>query len=162
MFDNDDVLRRVYEIAYAVARARFRLGTADAEDIAQEMMLRALHHLRSREINASWIHRGAQFLCIDHLRARQSEGKALERYLREGTPRAKDEATILDLELAVSSLHADCQSLIRQYFWEGRTWAEIDAALAAGRRCAQYRTRKCVEALAQAFHDGKAPKFQAV
>jgi hypothetical protein len=39
------------------------------------------------------------------------------------------------------------------YYWEGRTWAEIDAILDGGRRCAQYQTRKCIEALARALGD---------
>jgi DNA-directed RNA polymerase specialized sigma24 family protein len=59
---DEGVLRRVFEIASSVARGRFRLSACDAEEIAQEMMLRAFHRLNEASINVAWVSRGAKFL----------------------------------------------------------------------------------------------------
>jgi DNA-directed RNA polymerase specialized sigma24 family protein len=144
----DGVLRRVFDIASSVARNRFRLDPCDAEEIGQEMMLRAFHQLRVASINVAWVSRGAQFLCIDLLRSRRSEQRAME-LIEKAARRVTSPASIQDLDLAhaIASLPSPCQDLLRMYFWEGRTWAEMDAILDGGRRCAQYQTRKCLAAL---------------
>ena len=156
---DEGVLRRVFEIAASVARGRFRLSACDAEEIAQEMTLRAFHRLNETSINVAWVSRGAQFLCIDLLRSRRTEARAKE--LLERSPRRAPSAQDVDLAHAIASLPSPCRDLIRMYYWEGRTWAEIDAILDGGRRGAQYQTRKCVEALSRAlgskrFREGKS------
>lgn len=140
----------VYGIAFAVARRKFRMTSADAEDVAQEMTLRALRQTASGGINRAWVHRGATYLCIDLTRSRAAEQRALESYLHEMTMRAAARHELdRDLVLALGQLAPSCQFLIHHYFREGRTWREIDTLLARGRRCSQYATRKCLESLQQ-------------
>lgn len=145
----EESLRRVYTVAYRVARGQFQAPVADAEEVAQDMMLRAYQRLREGLVTVGWVVRGTRFLCIDRIRARACEARALELYAH--SPRPAPPAQRFELTTALSTLPCQCQELIRMYFWEGRTWAEIDSRLAAGRRCAQYRTKKCVEALARRF-----------
>jgi DNA-directed RNA polymerase specialized sigma24 family protein len=155
----EGVLRRVFDIASSVARSRFRLDHCDAEEIGQEMMLRAFHRLNVAAINVAWVSRGTRFLCIDLLRSRRSEQRAME-LLQRASRGTTSPASIRDLDLAhaIATLPRPCQDLLRMYFWEGCTWNEMDAILDGGRRCAQYQTRKCIEAVARALNDRRAPR----
>lgn len=139
----------VYDIAFSVAHRDFRFTSADSEDVAQEMALRALRRTRIAEINRAWVHRGATYLCIDLTRSRESERRALERFSSDPTLRFHDRSPELDPDIvrAISCLGAPCQRLLYYYFREGRTWEEIDALLGRGRRCSQYETGKCLHEL---------------
>jgi DNA-directed RNA polymerase specialized sigma24 family protein len=154
-FGEDALWQRVYEIACRVARAQFHLSVADAEEIGQEMLLRAFRQTRRATINVSWICQGARFACIDRIRAIHAEEQAMARYGRECrttdlfSPAAISPA---DLRAALRKLPTACQQLIHRYYWEGLTWAELDDAVARGHRCAQYETRKCVQRLAQTLY----------
>lgn len=151
---SDAVWRRVYEIAFGLARGHFRLDLPDAEEVGQEMMLRAIKQVGSAPINSTWIYNGVRFLCIDRVRARRSEAQAMERYTREWRTRLdlqRAAGSTAELTAAVASLAPECRELIRQYFWEGKTWAELDAHLGRGRRCSQYATGKCLKVLAKAL-----------
>ena len=160
--DADGVLRHVFDIASTIARSRFRLDPCDAEEIGQEMMLRAFNRMNVATINVAWVSRGAQFLCIDLLRSRRSEARAIE-LLSRGARSSTSHSSVRDLDLsaAIESLPLRCQELVRMYFWEGRTWAEIDAILGRGHRCAQYETRKCVKALMRVLRRGTRGKLLA-
>ncbi len=152
---NDALWKRVYQISSRIARAQFHLSHADSEEIAQEMMLRAFKKIGSASINSVWIGQGTRFLCIDRLRSRRSEEKALQTYGSEFAGRGErfglPHLRAADLTAAIQSLPPHCRSLIWKYYWEGCTWAEVDDALGRGHRCAQYETKKCVQALAQAL-----------
>jgi len=141
----------VYNIAFAVARRDFRFTRADAEDVAQEMSVRALRQITIGAINRSWVHRGATFLCIDMTRSREYERRALEVFVSDPTVRMAWSRAELDpdVSLAISHLSPVCQELIHRYFREGRTWREIDLLLGRGRRCSRYATSKCLEHLQQ-------------
>lgn len=141
----------IYNIAFAVARRDFRFTRADAEDVAQEMTVRALRQSTVGAINRSWVHRGATFLCIDMSRSREYERRALETYVSDPTVRMAWSRAELDRDvmLAISRLSPMCQDLIHRYFREGRTWREIDLLLGRGHRCSRYATSKCLEQLQQ-------------
>lgn len=152
---SDAIWQRIYDIAFRIARGRFRVELADAEEIGQEMMLRAIKQVNATTINSTWIYNGVRFLCIDRMRARRSETAALEVLTRESLARMHREraidASMPEMAAAVASLPAHCRELIRKYFFEGHTWAELDAEACLGRRCSQYETSKCVKALARAL-----------
>jgi DNA-directed RNA polymerase specialized sigma24 family protein len=143
----------VYGIAFSVARRRFRFGSADAEDVAQEMTLRALRQRGRAEVNRAWVYRGATFLCIDLARTRESERCALDAYVlhARGAAGARRLELERDLHLAAGMLPVHCRRLLHAYFGEGRSWREIDSLLARGRRTSQYDTGKCVEQLRRLF-----------
>ena len=159
----DALWQRVYEISCRVARGRFRLSVADAEEIGQEMLLRAVRQTRQASINVAWIYRGACFACIDRLRAHRAEEQAMARYdgARPADLFSAAAVSPADLRAALKTLPAGCQQLIYRYYWEGLTWAELDNALARGHRCAQYETKKCVRRLAEALHSVTAAPREA-
>lgn len=144
---------RVWAAAYRVASTRYGLGWSDAEDIAQDTVLGLLRRLPLPTINVTWIARGAEFRCLDFLRHRRTEGAVLDVLARE--PGRRRERVLRDplgrwteIRLAAERLPPRCRALLAAYFREGRTWREIDEALALGRRTAQYETMKCVARLA--------------
>ena len=137
-------------IAYGVARARFRFGHADADDVAQEMTLRAMKHAENGRVTAAWVRRGTEFFCIDVVRAARARPAhdELDASAAELLPIVQSHDCI-DVERAVASLPEECRALLRQRFWDGMTWAEMDEL--RGARRSQYETNKCLELLAIAL-----------
>jgi DNA-directed RNA polymerase specialized sigma24 family protein len=145
----DELFQRVRRIAFAVARLEFGLSPPDAEDIAQEMTLRAYRRSQSAEFNFSWVATGTRFLCIDHLRSRNAESAAISRYGDDirARPTFLAAMTEADIAAAMAGIPEHCRALLEQHFWKGMTWAEMDDVIDCGRRCSQYATQKCLRAL---------------
>ena len=146
------VWHAVYEIGYRIARVRFHFVHHDAEDIGQEMAMRSLEKVREGTINTAWVARGAAYLCIDRIRNRASEAEALHRYTIELTSLAmhnglRHRLLATDVERCIERLRPPCRELLRHHFWEGMTWAEIDAMVSEGRRTSQQRASRCLQAL---------------
>jgi DNA-directed RNA polymerase specialized sigma24 family protein len=148
---DDDVWQRIYRTALGIARAEFHFDVAEAEEIGQEVALRAFRHARSRSINFSWLRAGTRFLCVDRRRALDAQQRAIARYgsdltiTHSASARGMEAGTVLVPALA--GLPRPCRELIHSYFFAGMTWAEIDAALQSGHRCSQYRMKRCMAAL---------------
>jgi RNA polymerase sigma factor (sigma-70 family) len=138
---------RIHRTALGIACAEFHFTVADAEDIGQEMALRAFRHLSIHGFNYSWIRAGTRFLCIDRLRTIKAQERAAAGYeFTFESDRSKAELTA-DLTPAIARLPPTCRELIRRYYWDGMTWAEIDNLLNPGQRCSQYQMKKCLEEL---------------
>jgi len=159
--EGDSLWMRICRIAHGIARAEFRFDAAEAEDIAQEMALRAFRHAAENEINLSWICAGTRFLCIDRMRSFDAQNRAIARYgsdLESRRVHAQELSNALAPVIAL--LPHPCRDLIRRYYWAGMTWSEIDAALESGHRCSQYQMKKCLDAL-RAKMD-RAAQFQVI
>ena len=138
---------RIYRTAAGIARTEFRFAATDAEDIGQEMALRAFRHLTVHGFNYSWIRAGTRFLCIDRLRTLKVQERATAGYGATFEIARKTAEPFPDLTPAIARLPQTCRDLIHHYYWDGMTWAEIDSLLNPGHRCSQYQMKKCLEAL---------------
>jgi DNA-directed RNA polymerase specialized sigma24 family protein len=144
---------RARDISLNVARRKFRFHTHEAEDVAQEMALRALIRAQTSEVTPGWIYTGATFICIDQLRKtgfRSRTDDILRHHFVETAQPVVDER-LLDVRHAMKKLPEAAQETLWQHFWEGRTWAEIDASCARGKRKSQYRAKKSLALLAEFF-----------
>lgn len=135
---------RLHRVAYAVAVKRFGLSASDAEDIAQEVVVRALQHAQA--VNVSWAFQGAVFLCID--RARAMQRRHLGERLEGGALPNRDIADV-ECKEAIEHLPALCRDVLMKRFWEGFTWQEIDEERGSGRGCSQYQAKRCLSLLAK-------------
>lgn len=144
-------------LAFRIAYRRFRFTREDAEDVAQEVALQVAQRAQSSEVTPAWIVNGTVFRCVDHARRKASEARALVAYADEQRrchainsaremPRGR-----LELLEAMRCCSGPCRNLLRMYIFEQKTWAEMDAEFASGRRCAQYRTNCCMQTLLQRF-----------
>lgn len=136
--------------ALRIAQRRFRLTREDAEDVAQEVALLVVKH--DRPVTPAWIMNGVHFRCVDQARKRAGEARMLAEYaseLRRRAPHHDSDSTHFHQALlrAIDRLQAPCRQLLWMYLFEQKTWAEIDEELCGGSRCAQYRTKCCLQRL---------------
>ena len=141
--------RSARNAALRIAQRRFRLTREDAEDVAQEVALLVVKH--DRPVTPAWIMNGVRFRCADHARKRAGEARMLAEYaneLRRLSSHDSDSAHFnRTLIRAIERLQAPCRQLLWMYLFEQKTWAEIDEELCGGNRCAQYRTKCCMQRL---------------
>jgi DNA-directed RNA polymerase specialized sigma24 family protein len=139
-------------VALRVAQRRFRLRREDAEDVAQEVAMLVSQHAEDLPVTPAWIMNGVRFRCVDYARKRAVETRMLAEYadeLRDRVSGGDSDLVHRDVQLrrAIESLDSPCRALVWMYFYEQKTWAEIDAELSGGNRCAQYRTKCCLQRL---------------
>lgn len=134
--------RSTVRIAYQVAK-RFGFDAVDAEDVAQEMVVRSLERLPAAAVNSSWIHSGATFLCIDIVRRRQTASA----YMAVPRTSTMPPVSHADLVLMLERLPPSCRRLMVLHFVEGWSFAEIDAWRGDGRRRSQFDAKRCFEHL---------------
>ena len=100
---------RLYNLAYRMA------GSAEAEDLTQEVFLHAFRKLgtyRGESSLGTWLYRMAVNLCLDHLRSRQGRmAQATDSLDEEGADSvasperpAETRVTQIDLERAIAQL----------------------------------------------------------
>lgn len=138
------VCRIVFRIAYHVAAKRFGFVVEDAEDVAQEIVVRSLEKLSLTTINASWVHTGATFLCIDIVRRRRT-ASLIAGETRNAHPLPP--VTRAELMLMLDHLPPSCRSLLVKHFIEGFTFAELDAMRGDGRRRCEFEAKRCLDCL---------------
>jgi len=140
--------QRVFRIAHHVAARRFGFAPADADDVAQEVVVRALEQLRETAVNVTWLHAAATFHCID-VRRRQktiAESAYEVAVMAETGLSGVDRAEVM---LMLERLPPSCAEVLRLHFLEGLSFVEIDERRADGRRRAQFDAKRCLAHLAE-------------
>ncbi|MBA2670045.1 MAG: sigma-70 family RNA polymerase sigma factor, partial [Gemmatimonadetes bacterium] len=140
----EEIVRRLYPRAYAIAFAHLRDGDA-AQDLAQEVFLRAwlnLSALQKPELLAAWLARTTRNLALDWIRSGQRFSRIVSLVpLDEGrcelaeapgmTPRdltaqREEEKLVRD---AVERLPADLREVVLLHYMEGLNRSEIGRTL---------------------------------
>lgn len=106
---------RVFAVCYGIL-----VNVHDAEDAAQETMLRGLAkaaHRMAPERIGPWIVRVARNLCIDRLRRRKRRGPSVE---PPPAPSRQDQRALQDLEQAINRLPAELRVPLLMYYFDGR------------------------------------------
>lgn len=109
-----------YEHVFAVCYGVL-LNVHDAEDAAQETMLRGLAKATDRmapEQLRPWIVRVARNLCIDRLRKRKRRGPPAE---PPAAPSRQDVNAQQELEQAIKRLPAELRVPLLMYYFDGRS-----------------------------------------
>jgi len=143
---NESSMRREFEgqlpesvrLAFRVARAVLR-NDADAEDVAQETLLRAFRRfdrLRDRTRFRSWLVRIAYRLALDRLRTRKRIEQRDAAWLREAKSLASSRPSVVgsdfseQLERAVADLPEKLRIVLLLSAMEGHTMEEVAELLA--------------------------------
>jgi RNA polymerase sigma-70 factor (ECF subfamily) len=141
----------------------FRLGTAEAEDVFQDVFMRVYEHLdRLRDDDAirPWIGQLTRRLCIDHLRAarRESPVDELELDSVDATMAELDEAVAV--REALDALGDPCREILDRFFCRDESYRAIGDALELPAGTIASRISRCLGKLRDAFEgrtDGAAP-----
>jgi RNA polymerase sigma factor (sigma-70 family) len=135
---DDDAWRELVErfsrYVYAIVVQAFRLSEHDAEDVFQEVFMRAytnLHKLRDDDAIRPWLAQLTRRLCIDTLRAGSREQLGDE--AMEEPVDADDTISRLDEALAVhdalATLPGHCQEILDRFFARDESYRLIGEAL---------------------------------
>lgn len=117
---HERLVRQHYEHVFAVCYG-ILVNVHDAEDAAQETMLRGLAKAADRmapEQVRPWIVRVARNLCIDRLRRRKRRGPPAE---PPAPPSRQDANVQQDLEQAIKRLPAELRVPLLMYYFDGRS-----------------------------------------
>ncbi|HEX9037686.1 MAG TPA: sigma-70 family RNA polymerase sigma factor [Ktedonobacterales bacterium] len=138
------------------------VGTADAEDAAQEAILRAWRAwpaLRERDAARAWLNTITVNVCRDWLRGRFGARLRLTESLsREGPgsralarldddPGASDHAAALDLRAAINALEEDLRLIVTLRYYAGLDSSAIGSALGIPAATARTRLRRALGVL---------------
>ena len=129
----DELVERFSRYVYAICVQAFRLSEHDAEDVFQDVFMRAyqnLDRLRDDAAVRPWLAQMTRRLCIDRLRASAREAPADE----ELEPSDLDEALAkLDEALAVREALAaapgHCREILDRFFCRDESYRTIGDAL---------------------------------
>ncbi len=135
------------------------VGAADAEDAAQEAVLRAWRAwpaLRERESARAWLTSITINVCRDWLRGRFGASRRLTESLEEeggesralarldSDPGASDHAAALDLRAAINTLDEDLRLIVALRYYAGMDSNAIGAALGVPAATARTRLRRAL------------------
>ena len=118
--------------------------THDAEDIAQQALLKGLtgiRQLRDNEHFGAWIVRIAKNLCIDFVRKRKHKHTAVDcRAARVHVGRTgHPEALMGELQVALANLAEDARVVLMLFYFDGRSTKNIAETLAISQTAVQTR-----------------------
>ena len=130
-----ELVRRFSPYVYAIAARAYRLSEHDAEDVFQEVFVRAwqrLDELRSDDAIRPWLAQLTRRLAVDRLRSRAREQARADLEV-EVALSAADEMARLDEALAVrraiDELPALQRDVVERFFMQGQSYAEIATTL---------------------------------
>ncbi len=136
------------------------VGLADAEDAAQEAIMRGLqarHSLREASSLRSWLIRITYNVCHDWRRGRFGAHRSLTQPLFDETdeslalleddPGASDATAALDLRQAINRLNIDLRVVVVLRYYAGMDATEVGAALGLAPATVRTRLRRALAVL---------------
>jgi RNA polymerase sigma factor (sigma-70 family) len=153
-----ELVERFSRYVYAISVQAFRLSEHDAEDVFQDVFMRAYQHLdrlRDDEAVRPWLAQMTRRLCIDRLRAAAREAPAdaeLEPAGVDETIATLDEALAVHDALAASPGH--CREVLDRFFCRDESYRTIGEALDLPAGTIASRISRCLARLRE-FLEGK-------
>jgi RNA polymerase sigma factor (sigma-70 family) len=152
---------RFSRYVYAISVQAFRLPEADAEDVFQDVFLRAyqrLDDLRDPDAVRPWLAQLTRRLCIDRLRASGREQPAPEEDLEAAAP---DEALALIDEAvgvheALAELPELCGEILDRFFAQDQSYRTIGEELDLPAGTIASRISRCLKKLRELL-EGRNP-----
>ena len=161
----NELVERFSRYVYAIAVQAFRLSEHDAEDVFQEVFMRAyknLDRLRDDAAIRPWLAQMTRRLCIDRLRAGAREAPAEEQLEPpdvDATLETLDEALALHEALAASPGH--CREVLDRFFCRDESYRTIGEALGLPPGTIASRISRCLARLRELL-EGKKPVAETV
>jgi RNA polymerase sigma factor (sigma-70 family) len=164
-----ELVQRFSRYVYAISVQAFRLPAPDAEDVFQEVFMRAyerLDTLRNDEAVRPWIAQLTRRACIDRLRSGRREVPSAEEPKASGV---EDELARLDEALdvrdALGQLAPACQEILDRFYARDESYHTIGAALDLPEGTIASRISRCLGRLRERLEGrnlGAAPSGGSV
>jgi RNA polymerase sigma factor (sigma-70 family) len=161
----NELVERFSRYVYAISVQAFRLSEHDAEDVFQDVFMRAyqnLDRLRDDAAIRPWLAQMTRRLCIDRLRAGAREGPAdeeLEPADVDETLATLDEA--LAVQEALAAVPGHCREILDRFFCRDESYRTIGDALELPPGTIASRISRCLGRLKE-FLEGKKPVAETV
>jgi len=161
----NELVERFSRYVYAICMQAFRLSEHDAEDVFQDVFMRAYQNLdRLRDDSAirPWLAQMTRRLCIDRLRAGKREAPADEELEPAGvdeTLAKLDEALAVHEALAAAPGH--CHEVLDRFFCRDESYRTIGEALDLPPGTIASRISRCLARLKELL-EGKKTVPEAV
>jgi RNA polymerase sigma factor (sigma-70 family) len=161
----NELVERFSRYVYAICIQAFRLSEHDAEDVFQDVFMRAYQNLdRLRDDSAirPWLAQMTRRLCIDRLRAGAREGPADHEVEPAGvdeTLATLDEALAVHEALAAAPGH--CREVLDRFFCRDESYRTIGEALDLPPGTIASRISRCLARLKELL-EGKKPVAETV
>jgi RNA polymerase sigma-70 factor, ECF subfamily len=145
------LVERYASYIYSIAMRGFRMDAEDAREVMQESLIRLYEGLPSyRGVGPfrAWLRQLVRNCCVVYLRRRRFT-EALDNSLRD---REQEDALerierAFILREAMGSIEEPCRQIITLFFFEGRPYKDIAAALAIPEGTVASRIARCVAKL---------------
>jgi RNA polymerase sigma factor (sigma-70 family) len=148
----NELVERFSRYVYAICVQGFRLSSADAEDVFQEVFARAFMHLdrlRSDDAFRPWIAQLTRRLCIDSLRASGREAPVAPDMLEppdvDETLSRLDEA--MSVRAGLDAIGEPCSELLDRFFCRDESYRTIGDALSLPAGTIASRISRCLAKL---------------
>src|SRR3954452_4907366 len=159
-----ELVERYSRYVYGIAIQGFRLPDSDAEDVFQDVFMRAYEHLdslRDDEALRPWLAQLTRRLCIDAIRARSRERATEE--LEDGLADeerigALDDA--LAIHQAMGELPENCRDILDRFFARDESYRTIGDALELPAGTIASRISRCLVKLREVY-EGRNPVASA-
>ena len=143
----NELVERYSRYVYAIAAQGFRLPPQDAEDVFQDVFLRAYDRLATlREVEAlrPWLAQLTRRTCLDRLASAQRETPTgeLEPHDVADTLAGIDEA--LDVHEALTALGPPCSEILERFFTRDESYRTIGDALGLPSGTIASRISRCL------------------
>jgi RNA polymerase sigma-70 factor (ECF subfamily) len=148
-----ELVERYSRYVYAILVRAYSLSEDDAEEVFQEVFVRAwerIGQLRHEEALRPWIGQLARRLAIDRLRAARREAPAarpLELAEREAERELERIELALGVRAAMEALPEPCQDILDRFFAQEQNYREISAALGIAPGTVASRISRCLSRL---------------
>ena len=149
------LVARFDRYVHAIVVHGYRLYGPDAEDVFQDVFLRAYEQLgRLRDASAirPWLGQLTRRRCIDYLRSRQPEPLGELPDLAEIDARLERIEEALAVRDALGALPEFCQEILDRFFCRGESYAEISSALELPSGTIASRISRCLARLRHEYH----------
>lgn len=155
-----EIVRRNVDLVYAAARRQARGNAALAEDVTQGVFARLAekaHSIRDGEALAGWLLVTTRFVALNAIRSearrRRHEREAavmnLEQRDDQTTAQWREIGPVLDE--AIARLKTEDRDALALRYFQGRSVADVAAALGVSTEAAQKRVNRAVDRLRELF-----------
>jgi RNA polymerase sigma factor (sigma-70 family) len=149
-----ELVHRYSRYVYAIVTQAYRLYDSDAEDVFQEVFLRAyeqLDGLRDESAIRPWLGQLTRRLCIDQLRSLTRHGTDAIPEIAETDRRLERIEEAICVHGALASLPDECREVLDRFFCRDESYAQITAALDLPPGTVASRISRCLARLRREY-----------
>ena len=144
------LVERYSRYVYGICSQGYQIVDEEAEDVFQDVFVRAyehLDHLRDDQAIRPWLAQTTRRLCVDHVRSRRHDhpGELIESAEVDAVLETLDEALLV--REALERLSPECQDVLDRFFARDESYRTIAEQLGLASGTVASRISRCLQRL---------------